>query len=112
MRYTEAFKSKARIIISLLLGLVGYDALDRVFPEQHKALLSYITKESKKKKKPRTRQRRFEKDDDDEGGKQKVSTRREAMPSENHFLHPSEIPRAAKKRVLEAEAEFRMNLDN
>jgi len=34
------------------------------------------------------------------------------MPTENHFLHPSEIPRAAKKRVIEAEEEFRMNFDN
>lgn len=111
MRYTEAFKSKARIIITLLLLLVGYDALDKVFPEQHKALLQYITKESKKKKKPRTHRKRNERHDDDERV-QKVSTKRDAMPSENHFLHPSEIPRAAKKRVLEAEEEFRMNLDN
>lgn len=34
------------------------------------------------------------------------------MPNEYHFLHPSEIPRAAKKRVLEAEEEFKFNLDN
>ena len=65
IRYTEAFKSKSRIIVSLLLGLVGYDALDRVFPEQHKALLNYITKTSKKKKKPRTKHRFEEKDDEE-----------------------------------------------
>ena len=111
IRYTEAFKSKSRIIVTLLLGLVGYDALDRVFPEKHKALLHYITKTSKKKKKPRTKHH-FDREKDDEEKKSKVYTKREAMPSENHFLHPSEIPRAAKKRVIEAEEEFRMNFDN
>jgi len=65
IRYTEAFKSKSRIIVTLLLGLVGYDALDRVFPEKHKALLHYITKTSKKKKKPRTKHH-FDREKDDE----------------------------------------------
>jgi hypothetical protein len=56
MSYASTFRAKVKFVIKILLGKVGYEKLDAFFPSEHKALLDYVTKDSKKKKKPKRKQ--------------------------------------------------------
>ena len=55
------FKMKVRVVIERLHRRLGREALDAVFPEEHKPLLRHIHKETEK-----TRKRRGADDDDDD----------------------------------------------
>ena len=59
------FKMKVRVVIERLHRRLGREALDAVFPEEHKPLLRHIHKETEKKRKRRGAD---DDDDDDDDG--------------------------------------------
>jgi ribosomal RNA-processing protein 12 len=97
---SSSLKNHFKYVINKLLKKSGYEFIDRIFPAEHKKLLSYVYKESKKKSKKKSEPKQ-EKDQDDfdmnldaqikENPQEKVN-----FPREYHFLNPLDLPATNK----------------
>jgi hypothetical protein len=101
----DSLKVYIRYIIEKLIKKIGLAELDGLFPESHKKLLHYVSKQIKRKRKKSDKKKKPEEMEDGDDINMEtledsvVSSKKPAavkLPNEYHFLNPLDIPAMPK----------------
>jgi len=99
----NTLKVKVRYVIEKLLKKIGYEELEKRFPEKHKKLLHYIARDLRKKHKKENKAKKDKEQEKDEEMidvdnpiREEKQAPQPALPREYHFMNELDIPAMPK----------------